>query len=224
VRDEGPLILRREDDLTKVAKGRPDVIPEAGQQATPEPVPEAPEPVPARRASIDATPGSGGPLRLPPGGRDPSAGGAERDGQAPPSPSIGRSLQDLDRLIGARGTVGLESGTGKQTGPLHFDPKGADFTSWVNHFKNEVYRNWIVPQAAAIGFRGHVDLEFTVARDGSIVGDDVRMLKSSGTDSFDRAARNALLGSRFQSLPNDFGPDTVTMTVTFFYNEGPQGS
>ena len=107
-------------------------------------------------------------------------------------------------------------------GGLYFDPQGADFTLWINTFKNEVYRNWIVPQAALFGFRGHVDFEFTVERDGSMSA--LRMLKSSGTTSLDRAAQNALTSSRFLPLPDDYGPPRVTMQVTFFYNEAPQGS
>jgi protein TonB len=107
-------------------------------------------------------------------------------------------------------------------GPLFFDPEGADFTSWINHFKNEVYRNWIVPEAALFGFRGHVDFEFSVQRDGRLVG--LKLLQSSGTPALDRAAQNALLGARLLPLPEDFAPAMVTMQVTFFYNEGPQGS
>jgi protein TonB len=123
--------------------------------------------------------------------------------------------------VGEVGPRGIESGTGQQMGPLFFDPEGADFTVWINHFKNEVYRNWIVPQAALLGFRGHVDLEFTVERDGTLT--DLKMLKSSGTPALDRAAANALMGSRLLPLPRDFSPSRVTMQVTFFYNQGPQG-
>jgi len=79
-----------------------------------------------------------------------------------------------------------------------------------------------VPSAAQFGFRGHVDFEFTVERDGSMSA--LRMLKSSGTTSLDRAAQYALSGSRFMPLPDDYGPPRVTMQVTFFYNEAPQGS
>ena len=86
--------------------------------------------------------------------------------------------------------LGLPTGTGQNQAGLYFDPQGADFTLWINTFKNEVYRNWIVPQAALFGFRGHVDFEFTVERDGSMSA--LRMLKSSGTTSLDRAAQNAL--------------------------------
>jgi TonB family protein len=137
-------------------------------------------------------------------------------------PSITGSLRNLDKRLQEAGPAGIPTGTGQQMGPLFFDPQGADFTLWINHFKNEVYRNWIVPQPALMGFRGHVDLAFTVERDGRLT--NLKMLKSSGTSALDRAAENALLGSRLLALPSDFGPPRVTMQVTFFYNEGPQGS
>jgi len=111
---------------------------------------------------------------------------------------------------------------GQQISGLFFDPAGADFTEWINRFKNEVYRNWILPQPALMGFKGHVAFEFTVERDGTM--SSLRMLRSSGTPALDRAAQNALSGSRFIPLPKDYGPPRVTMQVTFFYNEGPQGS
>ena len=98
----------------------------------------------------------------------------------------------------------------------------ADFTAWVNHFRAEVYRNWTMPQPFFMGFRGHVDIEFVVERNGSI--SSLRILKSAGTAAFDRAAQNALQASQFLPLPSDFAPERVTMNVTFFYNEGPSGS
>jgi TonB family protein len=70
--------------------------------------------------------------------------------------------------------------------------------------------------------RGHVDLEMTVERDGTI--SDLKLLKTAGNPALDRAARNALLGSRLLPLPADYAPPRVTMQVTFFYNESPQGS
>jgi TonB family protein len=108
-------------------------------------------------------------------------------------------------------------------GPLFFDPAGADFTAWINHFKNEVYRNWIVPQSVLFGaVRGHVDFEFTVERDGTLA--EVRLLKSSGTAALDRAAANALSGARLLALPSDYRPARVTMQISFFYGPVPQGS
>jgi TonB family protein len=111
------------------------------------------------------------------------------------------------------------SGTGDNMGGLFFDPQGADFTVWIDQFKSEVHRNWIVPQQALTGFKGHVDYEFTVERGGSLSA--LRLLKSSGTPSLDRAAQNALQGSRFLPLPADYGPRRITMQVSFLYNEDP---
>jgi TonB family protein len=136
--------------------------------------------------------------------------------------SIASSLRALDQRLQQTGSQGLATGTGQQMGPLFFDPEGADFTAWLNHFKNEVYRNWIVPQPALLGFRGHVDIEFVVERDGRISG--LKVLKPTGTPALDRAAQNALLGSRLLPLPADFGPARITMQGSFYYNEGPQGS
>jgi protein TonB len=191
------LELRREDDLTQAPKGRPDALPSA---------PPAP-------AIVQASP--------PPASSSERGQGAYRPEDADRRPTLAESLRNLEQRLGEAGPRGIEGGTGRQMGPLFFDPEGADFTFWINHFKNEVYRNWIVPQAALLGFRGHVDLEFSVERDGSLT--NLRMLKSSGTPALDRAAANSLLGSRLLPLPRDFGPPRVTMQVTFFYNQGPQG-
>ena len=212
------LELRREDDLTKVPKGKPNAVPSAPPTPTPDVAAASPAPVPGTGAEVRRAEG----LRLPSGLNGPAPGDSgSRAGGASPRPSLAESLRNLDQRLADMGPRGIESGTGQQMGPLFFDPEGADFTVWINHFKNEVYRNWIVPQAALLGFRGHVDLEFTVERDGTLT--DLKMLKSSGTPALDRAAANALMGSRLLPLPRDFGPPRVTMQVTFFYNQGPQG-
>jgi TonB family protein len=164
-------------------------------------------------------------LRLPPGlGKELQRG---QEGSKGRPGLIGPSLEaSVDELVRRRleqdARLGIPTGTSQNVEGLYFDPQGADFTAWINRFRSEVYRNWIVPQPALMGFRGHVDFEFTVERDGSM--SSLHLLKSSGTASLDRAAQKALEGSRFLSLPSDYGPPRVTMQVSFFYNEGPQGS
>jgi protein TonB len=214
-RQKGPLILRREDDLTQVPKGEPDAAPTPAQAA----------PAETRQAGGGSpqVPGREG-LRLPPGiGRDLARGSEGSTGRpGPEGPSIASSLRNLDERLQRDARLGLPTGTGQKLHGLFFDPQGADFTSWINHFKNEVYRNWIVPTPALMGFKGHVDFEFTVERDGSV--SSLRLLKSSGTPALDKAAQNALQGGRFLPLPSDFGPPRVTMQVGFYYNEAPQGT
>jgi TonB family protein len=184
-------------------------------KGTPSAVPSLPSPLP------ELTPGST--VRPTVRTGDPTVGG--KAAPAPSgveTPSIASSLRNLERRLQAVGPRGLPTGTGQQMGPLFFDPEGADFTAWINHFKNEVYRNWIVPQPALMGFRGHVDIEFVVERDGRI--SSLKVVKSTGTPALDRAAQNALLGSRLLPLPAEFAPARVMMQGGFYYNEGPQGS
>src|SRR5688572_9776279 len=207
LRRREPLLLERDRDLSSApaAPGRP------GPPATPSP--SAPEPVAEARGGEPravSTP--------PPAGR----GQAPLVGPPPGERSITSSLRNLEQRLGEMGGGGLGTATGQQMGPLFFDPEGADFTAWINHFKNEVYRNWVVPQSALMGaVRGHVDFEFSVLRDGTLA--EVRLLKSSGTPALDRAAGNALIGSRYLALPSDYRPARVTMQVSFFYGEGPRG-
>ncbi len=215
-RARGPILLRREDDLTATARGTPrgDGSAQAQPTAPPTPVPSPP--------SLVADGGSmGRPLRLPPGIGRPEAPGTPGPSGAPGPSSLSRTLRDLDRRLAQSGPRGTVTGTGQQMGPLFFDPEGADFTVWINHFKNEIYRNWLMPQAVLLGIRGHVDLEFTVERDGSVT--NVRLLKSAGNPALDKAAANAIVASRFLALPSDFAPPRVTIQVSFFYGEGPQG-
>jgi TonB family protein len=213
------LLLRREDDLTAVAKGKRDAVP---SPAPPPPVTPPATATAEAKGIPDPGKGTGG-LVLP-----RSNGGLARGDEGPlPGPKgrlpLTASLERVEERLGQAGPRGLESGIGaKQMGALMFDPEGADFTVWLNAFKNEVYRNWLPPQAFQLGAHGHVDIEFTVERDGSM--SSMHMLKSSGTPSLDRAAENALRGSRLLALPPDFGPPRVTMQVTFFYNEGPRES
>lgn len=222
-RQEGPLMLRREDDLTRVAKGRPDATPGTPTPPPPDLTPEAR--VTTGDGRMGAGRGADAGLRLPPGtgelarGREGAGSGREAGGERSAAPSIAASLRDLDRRLQARGDLGLPTGTDRQMGALLYDDQGADFTAWFSHFKNDVHRNWIVPQAAMLGFAGAVEIEFTVERDGRI--SSLRVLKGSGTASLDRAAENALRGSRFLPLPADFGPARFSVRVVFHYNVAP---
>jgi TonB family protein len=192
--------LERDKPLSSepAARGTP------GDSASPSPGPQvADEPAAGARRAAPA-----------PAGRDDKPLVAPSGDDRP----ITSSLRKLDQRLGQMGAGGLDGTTGQKMGPLFFDPQGADFTAWINHFTNEVYRNWIVPQAALFGaVHGHVDFEFTVERDGTVT--NLRLLKPSGTPALDRAAANALLGSRLLPLPADYGPPSVTMQVSFFYNE-----
>ena len=213
-RSKGPMVLRRDDDLNAVPKGTPDTIP--GTPSAPRAWSPAPPAAPARASEADGTLRSPG-LKLPPGLGDLPRGdeGSRKAGPSQPA-SIASAARDyVEGRLRDGGPRGLPSGSGQQMGALFFDPEGADFTVWINHFKNEVYRNWIVPQPALLGSKGDVDLAFVVARGGTLL--QLTLLRSSGTASLDRAAQNALQGSRLLPLPADYGPSEITMRVRFTY-------
>jgi TonB family protein len=89
----------------------------------------------------------------------------------------------------------------------------------TGQFRPEVYLNWVLPPLATLGWRGHVDIEFVVERDGSL--SSVQIIKKSGTAPLDKAAQNALQSSRFLPLPADYGPPRLTIVASFYYNEVP---
>jgi protein TonB len=215
------LVLEKDVEIGKdrVGPGTP------GTPGVPSPAPRAQDPGTKQPPALETVDGIEAPRRAP----DELPLPRTADGRLPAPPTgppdeltgIRRSLRNLDQRIGS-GAAGLEKGNGQRMGPLLFDPQGADFTQWVNQFSREVYRNWLIPQPALLGLRGHVDIEFTVRRDGSVA--DLRIIKPSGVPAFDRAAANALLASRLLALPQDFRPDSVTMQASFYYNEDPHRS
>ena len=123
------LELRREDDLTKVPKGKPNALPSAPPTPAPAVAASSPAPVPGTGAAVRQAEG----LRLPSGLNGPAPGdGGSRAGGASPRPTLAESLRNLDQRLADVGPRGIESGTGQQMGPLFFDPEGADFTVWIN--------------------------------------------------------------------------------------------
>ncbi len=219
------LILRRDDDLTKVAKGTTPAPPMPTPRAAPVPTPAptaAPVETAQKAAGAEAKPGREG-LKLPPGllGQTPSGQEGRKPVVGPMGPSIASAVDSVSQRAMRDAHAGIPTGTGQQMGALSFDPQGADFTLWINRFKDEVYRNWTIPNNALFGAsRGHVDFEFVVERDGRM--SSLRMEKSSGTASLDRAAEFALRGSQLLPLPDDYGPARVTMHVSFHYNDYPE--
>jgi TonB family protein len=151
---------------------------------------------------------------------------AERAEIAPPaSPrppqggSLGDAIRNLQKYV-EQESFSNDKGQAQNLGPLQFDTKGVEFGPWIRRFVSQVRRNWFVPMAA-MTMRGHVVLTFYVHRNGALT--DVQVIQPSAIESFNIAARNALLASNpTQPLPPEYPDDKAFFTVTFYYNEGPQ--
>lgn len=102
---------------------------------------------------------------------------------------------------------------------LKSDPMGVDFKPYLVRVLATVRRNWfaIYPEAARLGQRGRVLVEFAVAPDGTIT--KVVFSQQSGSRPLDEAAVAALSASnRLPPLPADFKGNRVVLQFTFSYN------
>jgi TonB family protein len=157
---------------------------------------------------------------------DPSAQGKmamqqPQQAQPPPGGKLGDALRNLQRYVDQESFDNQRGGTNEFGPAIQFDTKGVEFGPWIRRFVAQVKRNWFVPYAA-MSLRGRVVITFYVHRSGALT--DVTVISPSSIDSFNLAARNALLASNpTEPLPPEYPDDKAFFTVTFFYNESPDG-
>jgi TonB family protein len=152
----------------------------------------------------------------------PADTGFRRESEAArPSPGrLGDALRNLERYVQNQTFNNPQGGANEPGQSIQFDTRGVEFGPWLRRFIAQVYRNWIIPQAAMID-RGHVVLQFKVHRDGRIT--DLRVVQPSHNPAFNRAAFNAINSSNpLEPLPPEYPLSVIDpFTVTFFYNEQP---
>jgi TonB family protein len=178
-----------------------------GEGPRPEPAPEPNPPAPEVVETIPSPPSERAAAPIPPARPRPPQGG-----------SLGDALRNLQKYI-EKESFDNEKGQAQNLGPLQFDTKGVEFGPWIRRFVAQVRRNWFVPMAA-MSLRGRVVLTFYVHRNGALT--DVQIIQPSSVESFNLAARNALLASNpTEPLPPEYPDDRAFFTVTFYYNESP---
>ena len=153
-----------------------------------------------------------------------------------PNTSVQEAVRSLSRNGGALGQavgdLGLDEGG---TGPglnlppsagrprsnleLKSDPMGVDFRPYMLQVLAAVRRNWfaVYPEAARLGQRGQVALQFSIAKVGGVT--KVVFSGQSGARALDQAAVAAISASNpFPPLPSDFRGDRIVLQMTFLYN------
>ncbi len=101
------------------------------------------------------------------------------------------------------------------------DPKGIDFKPYLIQILTVVRRNWlsIIPEAAKMGRRGRVLVQFSVDRSGGVPKLVIAEGAGPGGDSLDRAAVSAISASYpFPPLPADYKGDQIRVQLAFSYN------
>ena len=94
-----------------------------------------------------------------------------------------------------------------------------DFRPYMMQVLAAVRRNWfaVYPEAARLGQRGEVVLEFAIAKPGLVT--KVIYSTESGAKALDQAAVAAISASNpLPPHPTDFKGDRIVLRMTFMYN------
>jgi TonB family protein len=133
-----------------------------------------------------------------------------------PGEGLANSLRNLQRTLRNENFANEDGGQTQQDAQISFDSKGVDFGWWLRRFVTQVKSNWFIPQAAMV-LKGRVVITLNIHRNGTI--SDVTVIQSSGIQSLDNSAVNALRSSNpTVALPAEYPEDKVLFTVTFLYN------
>ncbi len=143
--------------------------------------------------------------------------------------SLGAHAQQVTNATQENAKVAPEPSLQKETaarsnGPIDVltDTKGYDLHLYLTYkVLPTIRKNWynLIPQVARspIMKQGEVILEFKLSRDGTLT--DLRLKKSSGDVSLDRAAFGSVAGSSpLSPLPSDYQCRDVSLRFHFYYN------
>lgn len=182
--------------------------------------PTSPFAVPVPKAGTPGKSYSTGPI----GGHGSSSaarggGGSSRGRGYAPVPSLaptggggGSSGSKLSRGGSGYGNAGNPGGG--RGAPGIDSVREPDFGPYMRELQRRIKMNWDPPRGNE---SKRVVLLFKIARDGRLLS--VRVFKSSGIPSSDRAALNAVqLTAPFRPLPRDFRGQSIDIQFTFDYN------
>jgi TonB family protein len=132
----------------------------------------------------------------------------------------GVSVGDGDEGTGGMG-LNLPPSAGRPRSSLQLksDPLGVDFKPYLQQVLAAVRRNWgaVYPEAARLGQRGQVKLEFAISKQGTVA--KIVFSNESGAKALDQAAVAAISASNpLPPLPTEFKGDRVVLEMTFLYN------
>jgi protein TonB len=98
-----------------------------------------------------------------------------------------------------------------------FDTKGFPLGEYANLIIERIKGKWFIPSNLR-NAQGHTTVVFFIDRDGRFT--DARIVMSSGSNSLDLAALNAVMSSNpFPPLPKGFPGERVGAKFIFSYNE-----
>jgi TonB family protein len=171
-----------------------------------------------------------------PGAPPPVTGGGGRGRLPVPDTSVSEAIRQAiggaaGGLVigdpGVTGPAGLSEGMNlppsqgveKSNLELLSDPQGVDFRPYLIRILAVVRQNWraVIPEAARLGRRGTVSVQFAIARTGAVT--KVVYVTQSGTRALDEAAVAGIsMSNPFAPLPSEFKGDRIILQFNFAYN------
>ncbi len=143
--------------------------------------------------------------------------------------SLARSGLSAGQVVGDAGADDPSIGNGLNLPPsvgrprssleLKSDPLGVDFRPYMLQVLAAVRRNWfaVYPEAARLGQRGSVTLEFAIEKQGKVA--KIVFMTESGAKALDQSAVAAISASNpMPSLPTGYRGDRIVLQMTFLYN------
>ncbi|HKW87388.1 MAG TPA: TonB C-terminal domain-containing protein [Candidatus Acidoferrales bacterium] len=99
--------------------------------------------------------------------------------------------------------------------------EGVDFSSYITRLLARVKQNWeaVMPVSAQMGEKGVVALQFHIMRNGDLPSTEPFLVRTSGENALDGAARSAITASNpFEPLPQAFSGPYIELRIIFLYN------
>jgi outer membrane biosynthesis protein TonB len=190
---------------------------------TPEPAPQAAEPVPppippSQQSQVEAPRPAAVPARPNFTMNSQNPADALREAMKGVSRNPGMGAGNLPSEGGLR----MHPGAGSGGIEVLSDTQGVDFNGWLQRWHRETERTWdpLIPDEVnpPILKSGMVAIRFKVLPNGRLMDGSLVLEGRSGDVALDRAAWGALTGSNYPPLPRDFHGPYLELRAYFLYN------
>ena len=134
----------------------------------------------------------------------------------------GLVIGDVGDGVGGLGEgLNLPPSPGRNASTLELlsDPMGVDLRPYLIQVLSAVRRNWlaVIPESVRYGRRGRVQVQFAIAKDGSVP--KLVIVLPSGSEALDRAAVAGISASNpFPPLPAEYRGNQLRLQLNFSYN------
>jgi TonB family protein len=120
-----------------------------------------------------------------------------------------------------------KAGAQKHAGGIEIlsDTQGVDFKSWLDNWRSMTEQTWheLIPKEVTSPMKqGEVAIHFKILPDGRLMDDSMGLESSTGEETMDQAAWDAIASSNYPPLPKEFHGPYFELRALFIYNVKPE--